>query len=380
MQNLKAAITKFSDTVKANVIDTVQSQFNVLIEGCRELYSGYASKDDREILDGAVDVMWVGLSYAHVSGWADRFETVYQLLDDYKVTPSNPAMQEYYFNSFVENAKKIKEDPTSSEDLRWLLRNVILFIGTYKHDYIGAMEAVISENLSKCDFNPEMTAEVFRDNKLQKKDRDGKFYPWYKPAQFANYLRFANIFDMKNAVVLDTETTGLDDGAEVVQIAMIDTDSASEVVNEVIKPTKPIPAEATKIHGITNEAVAWCDNWAEIHDYICELLTGAGTVYIYNADYDTRIIKQTAKKYGLKVPEYKTVCVMKKYAQLWGELVEKNGRWQHPWTTLVKACEQQGINVSDLNAHDALSDCIMTLRLMEKLNSGEYNTYRPTND
>ena len=59
-------------------------------------------------------------------------------------------------------------------------------------------------------------------------------------------------------IILDTETTGLDENAEVIQIGV--TDGAGKVLmdNTPCKPLRPIPAEATAIHHITNEMVQNC--------------------------------------------------------------------------------------------------------------------------
>lgn len=57
---------------------------------------------------------------------------------------------------------------------------------------------------------------------------------------------------MSNYIILDTETTGLDNTAEIVEISVIN-DQGEVLLDTLIKPTKPIPGDATAIHGITNE-------------------------------------------------------------------------------------------------------------------------------
>jgi len=57
-----------------------------------------------------------------------------------------------------------------------------------------------------------------------------------------------------NALILDTETTGLDEHAEIVEIAVIDCTGAV-LLDTLVRPAGPIPAEAVEIHGITNEMV-----------------------------------------------------------------------------------------------------------------------------
>ncbi|MCX6056776.1 MAG: 3'-5' exonuclease, partial [Chloroflexi bacterium] len=54
-------------------------------------------------------------------------------------------------------------------------------------------------------------------------------------------------------IILDTETTGLDENAEVIQIGVTDGTGNVLMDNVACKPLRPIPAEATAIHHITNE-------------------------------------------------------------------------------------------------------------------------------
>ncbi|EJO6804392.1 3'-5' exonuclease, partial [Salmonella enterica] len=89
-----------------------------------------------------------------------------------------------------------------------------------------------------------------------------------------------------NRLFIDTETTGLGDDAEIVEICIIDSHGFI-LLNTLVKPTKPIPDEAIAIHGITNEMVAYAPAWTDICGAVEELIRRFGFV-IYNADYDLR--------------------------------------------------------------------------------------------
>lgn len=88
-----------------------------------------------------------------------------------------------------------------------------------------------------------------------------------------------------NWVMLDTETTGLED-AEVVEIAITNPQGAP-LLNTLVKPTIPIPEEAIAIHGITDEIVKDAPNFCEVYPQIVGGLTDK-EVLIYNADFDIR--------------------------------------------------------------------------------------------
>ena len=50
-------------------------------------------------------------------------------------------------------------------------------------------------------------------------------------------------------VYLDTETTGLDPKDEIVEISIVDEDG-SVLLEKFVRPSMPIPREATRIHGL----------------------------------------------------------------------------------------------------------------------------------
>ena len=172
--------------------------------------------------------------------------------------------------------------------------------------------------------------------------------------------------------ILDTETTGLDDSAEIVEISIIDQ-NGSVVLDTLVKPLNPIPAEVTAIHGITNDMVANAPTWASIHDRVLAILTSKPLV-IYNADYDLRMLAQTAELYGLRnsLIGLSAGCAMSAYAEFYGEWNEVRGDYR--WQRLTNAAYQQGVVVAG-QAHRALADVRMTLgviKVMARPDAGSF--------
>lgn len=166
-------------------------------------------------------------------------------------------------------------------------------------------------------------------------------------------------------IILDTETTGLDDEAQAVQIGIL-SPSGDVLLDTLIKPTCPIPWDVSRLHGITDEMVKDAPGFISIEPKIQDITAGK-TIVVYNASFDRRILQQTAKANGVKLGSMPAwVCVMEAYAQFWG-VVKHNayGRNRYQWQSLGKACQQQGIEVKD--AHTAIGDCQMTLALIRKL-------------
>ena len=176
-----------------------------------------------------------------------------------------------------------------------------------------------------------------------------------------------------NALILDTETTGLDDAAEVVELAVIDC-AGTVLLDTLVRPSGPVPAEAAAIHGITDAMLADAPTWSEIHARFCDLVEGRQVV-IYSREFDVRVINQTARRYGLQAPQgFDLVldpgsihCAMQAYAEFRGEWSAEKGRYQ--WQKLSAAAEQQGVTVT--NAHRALGDCLMTLGVVRAMASTE---------
>ena len=63
-------------------------------------------------------------------------------------------------------------------------------------------------------------------------------------------LTFGELLNRQDFLILDIETTGLGKGAEVVEIAVVDTTGAT-LLSTVVMPVWRINSEASDIHGLT---------------------------------------------------------------------------------------------------------------------------------
>jgi DNA polymerase III epsilon subunit-like protein len=159
--------------------------------------------------------------------------------------------------------------------------------------------------------------------------------------------------------ILDTETTGLETFAEICQIAIISSDGNK--YKSLIKPTVHIGERATEIHHIVDEDVKDAPNITEIIRNIPVF----GIFVAYNTPFDMRILKQSLLAYGHIYNEednFKVCDAMQIYSAFKGEWDEYHGNYR--WHKLEEACKQCGIEI-DLELHDAMSDAIMTERLLK---------------
>jgi DNA polymerase III epsilon subunit family exonuclease len=92
-------------------------------------------------------------------------------------------------------------------------------------------------------------------------------------------------------VAIDTETTGLgrDDRICQVAVASFFGDGRLKTQSWLVYPGKSIPAEATRIHGITDDMVAKAPSFQDVMDEVLEELTRAPWV-AHNLQFDAKML------------------------------------------------------------------------------------------
>ena len=163
-------------------------------------------------------------------------------------------------------------------------------------------------------------------------------------------VNFAKEYLEKKPVYLDTETTGLDNSAEIIEISIIDH-TGTVLLDSLIKPLKPIPTAATAIHHITNEMVQTAPTWPVLWPTIRNHLVGS-LIGIYNSDFDIKMIRQTHQKYQPWRENLQNFCIMKLFAQFIGQW--DPNRKSYRYFRLEQAGQTCKINIP--NSHRALDD------------------------
>jgi DNA polymerase III epsilon subunit-like protein len=176
-------------------------------------------------------------------------------------------------------------------------------------------------------------------------------------------------------LILSTENTGTESQDQVIELAIIDADTTQTLFNQRFKPSVFIKEQAASVHGITLGALAHIKTWADYHDHILEIIKNAESIMTYNCDFDFRLMRQTAEAFDRVWPQVIPPCrdLRAAYADIAQiEFNEYYGTWK--WQKLEVACQQQGIDVSDLKTHNALDDCRAIQRLYKKL-KGAFDAY-----
>jgi DNA polymerase III subunit epsilon len=169
--------------------------------------------------------------------------------------------------------------------------------------------------------------------KLRREQEEQKYLEWLK-AQIkrrdAAIIWARALLAEGTAFILDTETTGLGFDAEIVAIAIVDL-RGKLVLESLIKPNGVIEPEAIAVHGITAEMVDKAPGFDWIYSQLVYLLPGR-TVVCYNAEFDARMLAQSARRLGFLASDFleRTNCAMEMYADYIGEWSDKYGRnkWQ----------------------------------------------------
>lgn len=187
-------------------------------------------------------------------------------------------------------------------------------------------------------------------------------------------MNFKDVVLSGQFLILDTETTGLDDGSEIVEIAVINAYGEPQI-NTLVRPTKPIPPEVTDIHGINNEMVQKAPSWVDVRPHVLGALSGRDVI-VYNASFDLEMLQRTDQAHGMPMRSWLLGartwwCAMREYAVFHGEWNEyrKSYRWQQ-LSAAARQCQLYDV----ANAHRALADCLATLGVCKRMVvSSEYN-------
>lgn len=168
-------------------------------------------------------------------------------------------------------------------------------------------------------------------------------------------------------VYIDTETTGLEKSDEIVEISIVDFDG-SLLFTSLVKPVHPIPAEAQRIHGISNQMVVSSPSWPILWQSIRSHLFGR-TIAAYNAPFDLRMMQQSHAQYRLPWKEnFHIVDVLPIYSDF--RSIWNPSRSSMKYFKLEEA--GQFFNISLPNAHRSTADALLTRAVLHSISGLPY--------
>jgi len=165
-------------------------------------------------------------------------------------------------------------------------------------------------------------------------------------------------------LAFDVESTGTSVESDRIVTAttvLIQPGAEPAVTSWLINPGVPIPAEATAVHGITDDhALTHGREPGECVAEIVAVLTSAAAagvpVLAYNASYDLTLLDREARRHGgLAMPA--GMLVLDPF------VIDKAlDRYRKGKRTLTAACEHYGVKHG--GAHDATADALAAARVM----------------
>ena len=182
-------------------------------------------------------------------------------------------------------------------------------------------------------------------------------------------IRLARKMKQVDGVVFDTETTGLDAQAEIVEVAVVGTDG-TPLLQTLVNPTCPIPQEASAIHGIFDHDVRDAPTIVELLPQLRKLF-GGKYVFAYNFAYDHRLLMQSVRARESQCPREWTAwagdritrhCIMVCYAVYWGDWSDYHG--SYTWQKLTESVDNSGIYLQG-TPHRALWDATASAALLD---------------
>lgn len=156
---------------------------------------------------------------------------------------------------------------------------------------------------------------------------------------------------------LDTETTGLYDDDEIIEIAIIDRNGKT-LLDTLVKPSSAlITSEASAIHGLFDSDVENAPSFAKIFEQV-QAIYETHLVLMYNASFHNEMITQSAALHNIEfdAEQYSTACLMQLYAEHYNEYSDYHE--SKKWQSLSSAAYDCDIKIERSAAHRARSDCL----------------------
>jgi len=171
----------------------------------------------------------------------------------------------------------------------------------------------------------------------------------------------------QSPVYLDTETTGLDSRAEIIEIGVVGP-SGEVLFEALVRPLQPIPWGATRLHGITNETVKTARFWPEVWKEAREFLLNR-SIGIYNDEFDLRMMRQSMEHHHQPWQDFLNAFdILKLYAEYRG--IWDPGRKSYRFFKLEEAGIHLGVPLP--NAHRAVEDALLARAVLHRMAGLDY--------
>ena len=173
-------------------------------------------------------------------------------------------------------------------------------------------------------------------------------------------------------IVLDTETTGLGENAQVVELGAHEIINGKLTGNQFhiyIRPRVQMDQSVISIHKITNSF--YDEYYSDVYESDKQNLLnfskflGNSLIFAHNAPFDMGVLNFELKYWGLnEIPTKRYRCSMRIFMDIIGKLDIK---YSNTFTSLTNCCEYFKLKSNNKNFHNALFDSFMTSRMICKI-------------
>lgn len=177
------------------------------------------------------------------------------------------------------------------------------------------------------------------------------FSTTYSPLQSNEWVD-----NLDKYVVLDTETTGIDEHDEIIQLSIVSM-NGDVLFDSHFKPTVKSHPKALKVHKLTNKFLSdkprFADKWNEIEDVLKDKV-----IIIHNKPFDVKLINQTCERYGLKSTNtFDTRCSLQYFKKKMNT------------SKLEEVLKRLNLINGDEQLHNSLIDCQMVVKALNAFNN-----------
>ncbi|KAF0117120.1 MAG: DNA polymerase III subunit epsilon [Hyphomonadaceae bacterium] len=182
---------------------------------------------------------------------------------------------------------------------------------------------------------------------------------------------------MIREIVFDTETTGLEaehaDAAkrdkivEIGMVELVDLVPTGRSFHRFINPLRPMPFEAFKIHGLSDEFLSGFPNFGapEICDEMLDFI-GDAPLIAHNAEFDRKFLNAELREIGLApIPQSRCIDTMM--------LARK--KYPGAPASLDALCRRFAIDLKDRSKHGALIDAKLLAAVYLELKGGRERSF-----
>ena len=177
-----------------------------------------------------------------------------------------------------------------------------------------------------------------------------------------------DVLDGHRVLAFDLETTGISTNNDrIVQVALIGADADGNPIHHdiLVNPQRPIPRDASRVHGIYDQDVRSKPVFKECANELAELMEGAVIVGHNARKFDMPLLQNEFYRCGISPP--KPLVVL--------DTLEAVRRLKIPRPhNLGAQCARHGIDLS--NAHDAAADAAACLLLLWKVMRDHPSSFR----